>query len=132
MTSSLQFESRRSPVLGLHGMVATSQPLAVAAGLRILGEGGNAADAAVATAAALNVTAPTSTGIGGDCFALYYESKERKIHALNGSGRAPGAINLQRLRREGFVIEHPPYHPYTVTVPGACAAWCDLVETLGN
>ena len=66
----LEFHSRRSPVLGTRGMVATSQPLAVAAGLQILSKGGNAADAAVATAAALNVTAPTSTGIGGDCFAL--------------------------------------------------------------
>ena len=113
-------------------MVATSQPLAVAAGLKILADGGNAADAAVATAAALNVTAPTSTGIGGDCFALYYESKRRKIHALNGSGRAPQALTLQRLRQEGFGTELPPYHPYTVTVPGACAAWCDLVETFGQ
>jgi gamma-glutamyltranspeptidase/glutathione hydrolase len=113
-------------------MVATSQPLAVAAGLKILAAGGNAADAAVATAAALNVTAPTSTGIGGDCFALYYEARRRKIHALNGSGRASQALTLERLRREGFGEELPPYHPYTVTVPGACAAWCDLVETFGQ
>jgi gamma-glutamyltranspeptidase/glutathione hydrolase len=113
-------------------MVATSQPLAVAAGLKILAAGGNAADAAVATAAALNVTAPTSTGIGGDCFALYYEAKRRKIHALNGSGRAPQALTLERLRREGFGEELPPYHPYTVTVPGACAAWCDLIEVFGQ
>ena len=64
------FSSRRSPVMGLGGMVATSQPLAVAAGLEILAKGGNAADAAVATAAALNVTEPTSAG--GDYFALFY------------------------------------------------------------
>ena len=147
MSSKLPFESRRSPVLGLHGMVATSQPLAVAAGIKILAEGGNAADAAVSTvdylvpsgigmavstAAALNVTAPTSTGIGGDCFALYYEAKRRKIHALNGSGRAPLALTMKRLQREGFDEELPPYHPYTVTVPGACAAWCDLVEAFGQ
>ncbi len=132
MSSKLPFNSRRSPVLGLHGMVATSQPLAVAAGLKILAEGGNAADSAVATAAALNVTAPTSTGIGGDCFALYYEAKQRKIHALNGSGRAPQALTLERLQREGFGEELPPYHPYTVTVPGACAAWCDLIDAFGK
>ncbi|HUV28148.1 MAG TPA: gamma-glutamyltransferase, partial [Anaerolineales bacterium] len=66
------FYSRRSAVMGTRGMVAASQPMAVAAGLEILSQGGNAADAAVAAAAALNVTEPTSTGIGGDCFALYF------------------------------------------------------------
>jgi len=131
--SDLQhFASRRSPVLSKHGMVATSQPLAVAAGLEVLAQGGNAADAAVATAAALNVTEPTSTGIGGDCFALFYDAATRQVSALNGSGRAPAALTLERLRREGFVTELPPYHPYTITVPGACAAWCDLVERHGR
>ena len=92
MSNPLPFISRRSPVFGTRGMVAASQPLAVAAGLKILAAGGNAADAAVATAAALNVTAPTSTGIGGDCFALFYDAQQRQIHALNGSGRAPQAL----------------------------------------
>ena len=132
MTTELPFNSRRSPVFGTRGMVATSQPLAVAAGLEILAAGGNAADAAVSTAAALNVTAPTSTGIGGDCFALYYEAAKRKIHALNGSGRAPQALTLERLQREGFGAELPPHHAYNVTVPGACAGWCDLIETFGQ
>jgi gamma-glutamyltranspeptidase / glutathione hydrolase len=126
------FKSRRSPVMGNRGMVATSQPLAVAAGLEILAEGGNAADAAVATAAALNVTEPTSTGIGGDCFALFFDAKSTKISALNGSGRAPEALTLQRVREEGFSKELPPLHPYTVTVPGACAGWCDLVDKHGR
>ena len=71
--------SRRSPVLGRRGMVAASQPLAVAAGLEILAQGGNAADAAVAAAAALNVTEPTSTGLGGDCFALFYDARTRQV-----------------------------------------------------
>ena len=128
----LEFTSRRSPVLGRAGMVAASQPLAVAAGLKVLQMGGNAADAAVATAAALNVTEPTSTGLGGDAFALYYEAKTGQVHALNGSGRAPAALTLERLQREGLDRELPRFHPYTVTVPGACAAWCDLVERFGN
>lgn len=113
-------------------MVAASQPLAVAAGLEILAVGGNAADAAVATAAALNVCEPTSTGIGGDCFALYYEASTGQISALNGSGRAPLALSLERLALEGFATELPPYHPYTITVPGACAAWCDLIDRFGR
>lgn len=136
MTTDLPFNSRRSPVLGRGGMLATSQPLAVAAGLEILAQGGTAADAAVAAAAALNVTEPTSTGIGGDCFALYYDATTRQVSALNGSGRAPAALSLERLRKEGFNLqdqeaELPPFHPYTITVPGACAGWCDLVERHG-
>ncbi len=130
--SEPEFNSRRSPVLARGGMVATSQPLAVAAGLEILSQGGNAADAAVAAAAALNVTEPTSTGIGGDCFALYYDAWSGQISALNASGRAPQALTLERLRREGFTNELPPFHPYTITVPGACAGWCDLVERYGR
>ncbi len=86
----------------------------------------------MATAAALNVTEPTSTGIGGDCFALYYDAQTRQVSALNGSGRAPAALSLERLQREGFGSELPPYHPYTITVPGACAGWCDLVERHGR
>ncbi|MCX6030406.1 MAG: gamma-glutamyltransferase family protein [Chloroflexi bacterium] len=130
--SELQFSSHRSPVYGRRGMVAASQPLAVAAGLEILRAGGNAADAAVATAAALNVTEPTSTGIGGDCFALFYSATTRAITALNGSGRAPAVLTLERLQREGFGAALPPYHPYTITVPGACAGWCDLIARLGR
>jgi gamma-glutamyltranspeptidase/glutathione hydrolase len=126
------FHSRRSTVYGRAGMVATSQPLATAAGLEALRQGGTAADAAVAAAAALNVTEPTSTGIGGDCFALYYDAQTGQVTALNGSGRAPAALSLERLEREGFHGELPPYHPYTITVPGACAGWCDLVERHGR
>jgi len=128
----LDFTSHRSPVYALRGLVAASQPLAVAAGLEALAQGGNAADAAVATAAALNVAEPGSTGLGGDCFVLYYEAASGKISALNGSGRAPAALALERLRKEGLGDELPPYHPYTITVPGACAAWCDLLERHGR
>jgi gamma-glutamyltranspeptidase/glutathione hydrolase len=113
-------------------MVAASQPLAVAAGLKILARGGTAADAAVATAAALNVTEPGSTGLGGDAFALFYEASSRRVYALNGSGRAPASLTLERLQREGLDKELPQFHAYTVTVPGACAAWCDVVERFGR
>ena len=85
-------------------MVASSQSLATAAGLEILASGGNAADAAVATAAALNVTEPTSTGIGGDMFALFYEAETGVITALNGSGRAPASLTLELLRKNGFGV----------------------------
>ena len=132
MNPDLVFKSRRSPVVSKRGIVAASQPLAVAAGVEILAKGGTAADAAVATAAALNVTEPGSTGLGGDCFALFYEAATRQVTALNGSGRAPAALTLERLRREGLGDELPPVHPYTITVPGACAGWCDLVERHGR
>lgn len=112
-------------------MVAASQPLAVQAGIITLKKGGTAADAAVAIAAALNVTEPTSTGLGGDCFALYYAAAEKRVFALNGSGRAPQSLTLERLNKEGL-NPLPPFHSYTVTVPGACAGWCDLVERFGR
>jgi len=130
MTVSM-YPSRRFPVMGRGGMVASTQPLASAAGLEILSRGGNAADAAVATAAALNVTEPTSTGIGGDMFALYFNGSSRKVTGINGSGRAPAALTLELLRKHGL-SELPCCHPFTVTVPGACAGWCDLVERHGS
>jgi gamma-glutamyltranspeptidase / glutathione hydrolase len=131
--SSTSFTSRRSPVYSRRGIVATSQPLATAAGIEILSKGGNAADAAVAAAAALNVTEPTSTGIGGDMFALYFDAQTQQVTALNGSGRASSTLTLDRLKREGLLADSlPPFHPHTVTVPGACAGWCDLIQKHGS
>jgi gamma-glutamyltranspeptidase/glutathione hydrolase len=130
--TTFTFASRRSPVYSRNGIVATSQPLATAAGLEILARGGNAADAAVAAGAALNVTEPSSTGIGGDMFALYYSADTKQVTALNGSGRAPAALTLDRLKKEGFSTELPPFHVHTVTVPGACAGWFDLIEKHGS
>ncbi len=126
------FNSHRSPVHGRGGMVASSQPLATAAGLEILAKGGNAADAAVAAGAALNVTEPTSTGIGGDMFALFYSADTKRITALNGSGRAPAKLTLDTLKKDGFAAELPPFHAHTVTVPGACAGWFDLIQKHGS
>jgi gamma-glutamyltranspeptidase / glutathione hydrolase len=130
----LPFHSRRSPIFSRTGIVATSQPFATAAGLEILAKGGNAADAAVAAGAALNVTEPSSTGIGGDMFALYYSADTQRITALNGSGRAPASLTLDRLKREGFSARQgvPRFHAHTVTVPGACAGWFDLIEKHGS
>ncbi|MCK4896131.1 MAG: gamma-glutamyltransferase, partial [Candidatus Heimdallarchaeota archaeon] len=78
----MHFKSYRSPVYSRNGMVASSQPLASEVGLRILQQGGNAADAAVAVAATLNLTEPTSTGIGGDCFCLFYDNQKKQVFGL--------------------------------------------------
>ncbi len=126
------FDSNRSPVLGTKGMVASTQPLATAAGLSILRQGGNAADAAVAVAAALNVTEPCNTGIGGDCFVLYYDAQGGEVSAINGSGRTPAALDLARVHRDGLGDALPELHPHTVTVPGACAAWHDTLVRHGR
>jgi len=125
------FRSRRSNVLATHGMVATSQPLAAQAGLDILKAGGTAADAAVATAAMLNVVEPTSTGIGGDCFALYWDARARQVTALNGSGRAPAAASLDEVRRLGYE-RMPMFTGHAVSIPGAVAGWSDLLARHGR
>ena len=121
----------RSPVLGRNGMIASSQPLATAAGLRILQQGGNAVDAALAAAAVLNVVEPMMTGIGGDAFALVYWSKTRQLHGFNGSGRAPYRMTLDYLKKKGY-SQMPESGPDTVTVPGAVDAWIALLEKFGT
>lgn len=112
-------------------MVATSQPLAAQAGLDMLKAGGNAADAAVATAGMLNVVEPTSTGVGGDCFALYYDARSGAVTALNGSGRAPAAASGQELTALGY-SSMPTYTGHTVSIPGTVAGWSDLLERHGR
>ncbi len=125
------FPSRRSAVLARQGMVATSQPLAAMAGLRVLMEGGNAADAAVTVAAMLNVVEPMSTGIGGDCFALIFEAETGQVTALNGSGRAPAAFTLEEAQRRGLK-QIPLDGPLPVTVPGTVSGWADLLDSFGT
>ncbi|KIP12484.1 hypothetical protein PHLGIDRAFT_113571 [Phlebiopsis gigantea 11061_1 CR5-6] len=128
-----RFPSRRSVVFGTKGMVAASQPLAVEAGLEILRKGGNAADAAVATSAALNVTEPCSCGIGGDAFCLFYDVKTRTVKAFNGSGRSPEKLSIDYVREQGVTGDSiPASNLNCVTVPGAAAAWVDTVEKLGS
>ncbi|XP_060077764.1 glutathione hydrolase-like YwrD proenzyme [Ylistrum balloti] len=132
--SDLQYNSRRSAVVCCNGCVASSQPLASQVGTDILKAGGNAADAAVAMAAVLNVTEPCSTGIGGDAFCLFYDAKSKQVKAVNGSGRAPAALTLDLLHKQGFSSSSPfpVQHGHAVTVPGAAAAWVDTVDRFGS
>ncbi|KAH9898097.1 gamma-glutamyltranspeptidase [Cubamyces lactineus] len=128
-----RFPSRRSVVYGTKGVVAASQPLAVEAGLEILRKGGNAADAAVATSAALNVTEPSCCGIGGDAFCLFYDAQTKTVKALNGSGRSPAKLTIDHVRSQGVTGDKiPNINLNSVTVPGCAAAWVDTVESLGS
>src|SRR3712207_3070053 len=127
--TTLPYPSLRQPVFARNGVVATSQPLATQAGLAMLQRGGNAVDAAIATAAALTVVEPTSNGIGADAFALVWDGST--LHGLNGSGRAPAAHTPDLFRGHGL-REMPPRGWLTVTVPGAPAAWRDLHERFGR
>jgi gamma-glutamyltranspeptidase/glutathione hydrolase len=125
------FDSRRSLVLAKNGMVATGQPLAAVAGLRVMMEGGNAVDAAVATAAVLNVVEPESTGIGGDMFALVRPARDRKVYALNGSGRAPAAASIDELKSQGY-HQMPDAGVYSVSVPGTVHGWETILNAHGT
>ncbi|MFD1848688.1 gamma-glutamyltransferase [Oceanobacillus bengalensis] len=119
----------RQPIYAKNGMVATSQPLAAQAGLDILKKGGNAIDAAIATAACLTVVEPTSNGIGGDAFALVWT--KGKLHGLNASGRAPKSLSIEVLKEKGY--EEIPTHGWVpVTVPGAPGAWAELSRRFGK
>ena len=130
-TMSFDFKSRRSMISARRGMVGASNPLAAQAGLNILRQGGNAADAAIATSAAMNVTDPGSCGIGGDCFALYYDAETKQVTALNGSGHAPQALTLDTVRDLGWQRMNPR-HAHSVTVPGAVRGWHDLLQRHGT
>ena len=109
--------------------MASSQPLATLAGVSALQSGGNAADAAVATAAALAVVEPGSTGIGGDCFSLFYDAGRGVVDAVNGSGRSPKALTPEMA---GGPAGFDPQGPHAVTVPGTVAGWVDTVERFGR
>ncbi|KAL3047096.1 hypothetical protein OYC64_021343 [Pagothenia borchgrevinki] len=134
MDTDLSFCSRRSPVVCLHGCAASSQPIASSLGLDILKRGGNAADAAVAIAAALAVTEPCSTGPGGDAFCLFYNGETGEMTGINGSGRLPRAQTLDFLEGRGYTAGAPPspFDALNVTVPGAPACWCDTVQLFGS
>ena len=128
------FNSRRSPVISKNGSVATSQPLAAQAGLRILMDGGNAVDAAIATAATLNVLEPMSTGIGGDMFALIWDPKEKKVSALNGSGRSGSGANVDEIFKLGYnsIPNDGEGGHFSVSVPGTVDGWETALLRYGN
>jgi gamma-glutamyltranspeptidase / glutathione hydrolase len=118
---------QRHSGFGALGVVATSQVLAAQAGLEVLQQGGNAVDAAIATAACLTVVEPTSNGLGGDAFALVWDGTT--LHGLNGSGRAPSGLSLDLL---ASFQEMPQRGWHSVTVPGVIAAWRDLHQKFGR
>ncbi len=121
----------RSAVIARHGMAATSQPLATAAAIRVLQEGGNAVDAAIAANAVLGVVEPMSCGIGGDLFAIVWDARTQKLYGLNASGRAPYAATLERYRSEGLK-EIPAHGPLSWSVPGCVDGWDQLRQRFGT
>ena len=125
-----QFASR-SEVIGQHGMIATSHPLATQIGLDILKKGGTAIDAAIAANIALGLMEPTGSGMGGDLFAIVWDAKEHKLFGLNASGPAPQSISLDYFK-EQKLNKIPPFGPLPVTVPGAVDGWVKLHEKFGN
>jgi gamma-glutamyltranspeptidase/glutathione hydrolase len=131
----------RSEVMARNGIVTTVQPLAAQAGVRVLQDGGNAIDAAVATAAALAVTYPANTGIGGDLFALIYVAKEKKVYQLNASGIAPSGLTLASMNSLGYHANPANFGPgsgmpsggiLTVTVPGSLWGWQEVLTRFGT
>ena len=125
-----QFASR-SEVIGQHGMVATSHPLATQIGIDVLKKGGTAIDAAIAANIALGLMEPTGSGIGGDLFAIVWDAKKQKLFGLNASGPAPQSISLDYFKQQKLA-KIPPFGPLPVTVPGAVDGWVKLHEKFGN
>ena len=123
--------STRSVIQAPYGMVATSQPLAAAAGQNILQKGGNAYDAAVATAATLCVVEPMMTGIGGDVFALMYHAKTKQIEGLNGSGKSPQLATRDYFQSKSY-DKIPDTGILTVSTPGTVDGWAEILEKYGT
>ncbi|HKB96157.1 MAG TPA: gamma-glutamyltransferase family protein, partial [Rhizomicrobium sp.] len=131
----------RSEVVGRNGMVSTSQPLAAQAGLEILRKGGNAIDAAVATAAVLNLIEPMNVGMGGDLFAIIYTAKDHRLHVLNASGKAPSGETVAFMNANGYRADPANWGPgsgmpragiLTATVPGAAWGWQEVLDKYGT
>ena len=125
-----KYASRRRVVYAKRGMVCTSQPLAAQAGLTILQQGGNAIDAAIATAICQTIVEPTNNGLGSDCFALVWTGG--KLHGLNGSGYAPQRLTPEAVAASGATEKMPLRGWEVVTVPGAPSAWAELHKRFGR
>ena len=123
--------STRSIVMGRNGMIATSQPLASAAGLKVLQDGGNAIDAAVTAAAVLSVVEPSMTGVGGDLFAIVYDAKSGKLHVLNASGRSAYAATPDAFKARNLTAI-PSTGVLSVSVPGVVDGWATLLKAHGT
>jgi len=121
----------RSEVIAQYGMVATSQPLATQAALRILQSGGNAIDAAIAGNAVLGLVEPVSNGIGGDLFAIIWDAETQKLYGLNASGRSPQSLTLEYFR-ENDIERIPSYGPLPVSVPGCVDGWFEMLDKFGS
>jgi gamma-glutamyltranspeptidase/glutathione hydrolase len=123
----------RSAAWGLHGAAATAHPLATLAAIEILKKGGSAVDAAVAANAVLGFGEPISCGVGGDCFVLMWDPKQKKVMGLNGSGRSPKGLTLAEQRKranaKGLINS---YGAVSVSVPGAVDAWWSLHQRYGK
>ena len=124
-----------------NGLVSTSQPLAAQAGLRILEEGGNAVDAAIAVASTLNLVEPMNTGLAGDVFAMVWIAKDKKLYVLNSSGKAPSGATPAHMNSLGYFGDPKNWGPgsgmpsggiTTVTVPGALWGWDALLKRFGT
>jgi len=131
----------RSEVMARNGMVTTSEPLAAQTGLDILRKGGNAVDAAVATAAVLNLIEPMNEGMGGDLFVIVYTAKDHKLHVLNASGMAAGGQTVAFMNSKGYRADPANWGPgsgmpargiLTATVPGAAWGWQEVLDKYGT
>jgi gamma-glutamyltranspeptidase/glutathione hydrolase len=126
----------RSAVLGQHGMVCTSQPLATQIGIDVLKAGGSAVDAAIAANAALGLMEPVSNGVGGDLFAIVYDAKTKKLYGLNASGRSPLGLSYEQMKAElakaGSPEHIPPRGFLPISVPGAVSGWLELHGRFGR
>lgn len=121
----------RSMVISRGGIVAAESPLAAQAGAKILSQGGNAVDAAIATNAMMGVVSPMMNGMGGDLFAIVYDAKADKLYGLNASGWAPKGLTIEMLRKLGM-REMPQTGVHTITVPGAVDGWQKLADKFGR
>jgi len=121
----------RSEVFSENGMVCAAQPLAVQIGIDLLKKGGNAIDAAIGVNAALGLMEPVSCGIGGDLYAIIWDAKTKKLYGLNASGRCPGLLTIEEVKKHGH-----RYIPYKgvlpQTVPGCVDGWFELHKKFGK